>query len=230
MVLIPAGSFLFGPDKTEVQIPYDFCIDRTEVKVAALKECLESNGCAEYEKAWMCDRLAPEKAPYQCFEGTDDYPANWIDWYEAESFCRWAGKRLPSSAEWEKAARGEDGRTYPWGEIISCDHAHYNRGKNVYNACSAHGGLSDRPAKVGSYPLGASPYGALDMTGNVKEWLEYREDVTKSPDKEGYAMSRGGAYKDGDWMVNTYVSDQLLGPGVTTQGHGIRCAADVIDF
>jgi iron(II)-dependent oxidoreductase len=226
MVRVPGGTFLFGQAKQPVTIPHDFCVDRLEVTADAFKQCVAEGGCEGYERWPMCQALDPEKSPNQCFDDRGDYPANYIDWFRAEAFCRWAGKRLPRGAEWEKAARGEDGRTYPWGDNINCDQAHYERGK-VFNACRGFGGLPDRPVPVGSYPASAGPHGLLDTSGNVKEWIEFRDDPNQPPPAGSFAVSRGGGYHDGDYMVTAYYGDGLLGPDITTQGHGFRCAADV---
>jgi formylglycine-generating enzyme required for sulfatase activity len=226
MVFVTRGKFLFGQAKSEVELPHDFCIDKTEVTVKAYNECVATGGCTGYEAWTLCTGQDPEKAPNQCLTGRDDYPANYVDWYRALAFCGWAGKRLPRGAEWEKAARGTSGPTYPWGEVLTCDHAHQGRGTQVFNACAGYGGLPDRPVLVGSYPLGASPHGALDMSGNVKEWIEFRDDTSQPPPAGSYAVSRGGSYSEGEWMVAAYAGDGTLGPDITSQGHGMRCAAD----
>jgi formylglycine-generating enzyme required for sulfatase activity len=103
-------------------------------------------------------------SPYYGTSQYADFPVIFVDWYMAKAYCDWAGRRLPSEAEWEKAARGTDGRIYPWGNKLSCKQANYNyNGKN--------GGCVGDTTAVGSYPSGASPYGAMDMAGNVSEWV-----------------------------------------------------------
>jgi eukaryotic-like serine/threonine-protein kinase len=87
------------------------------------------------------------------------YPVVNVDWDMATAFCAWAGRRLPSEAEWEKAARGQDGRLYPWGnQTPSLQYTNFNE-------------LRGDTTEVGIYPLGASPYGTLDMAGNMWEWV-----------------------------------------------------------
>ncbi len=141
MVLVPAGDFEFGEKKVKVPLPA-FYIDRTEVSNAAYADFCNATG-----------RALPVKFP----QDKPDYPVVNVTFYDAHQFAIWAGKRLPSSKEWEKAARGDDGRTFPWG--------------NERNPARANvGGSHIEP--VTSRPEGASPYGALNMVGNVWEYAE----------------------------------------------------------
>jgi formylglycine-generating enzyme required for sulfatase activity len=171
MVYVPAGEFVMGSDRSKTEQPVHtvyldaFWIDRTEVTNAGYRKCVEVGTCSQpRDTGWYND---PNRA---------EHPVVWVDWYQAKTYCEWAGKRLPTEAEWEKAARGTDGRTFPWGEGIDCDHAHYSGCPWTFG----------ETAPVGSKPAGASPYGALDMTGNVWEWVAdwYDPDYySQSPDR-----------------------------------------------
>jgi formylglycine-generating enzyme required for sulfatase activity len=122
MAYVPAGEFIMGSDEGRANerpahtVYLDaFYIDKTEVTNAQYRKCVEAGACSQpYDTGWYND---PNRA---------EHPVGWVDWNQANAYCQWAGKRLPTEAEWEKAARGTDGRTYPWGEGIDCDHAHYN--------------------------------------------------------------------------------------------------------
>jgi len=130
-----------------------FWIDQTEVTNAMYALCVSAGVCQPPSHT--------NSINHKQYYGEDQfaaYPAIWIDWTQADAYCKWAGRQLPSEAQWEKAARGTDGRTFPWGEGLDCQKANYN-------TC-----VGDT-TPVGSYPAGASPYGALDMAGNVLEWV-----------------------------------------------------------
>jgi sulfatase modifying factor 1 len=154
MVIIPAGWFTMGQDEgRKSNQPQravhlnDFAIDRTEVTNADFAEFVAETGYQTL--GWDPDVL----------DAHADEPVVGLLWREADAYCRWAGKRLPTEAEWEKAARGTDGRRYPWGD--TWDPARTN------TAESGHSGA----LPVGSFPDAASPYGVLDMAGNAAEWV-----------------------------------------------------------
>ena len=163
MVAVPRGEFFMGcNEKVDKECDYDekpgrtvsvkaFFIDRTEVTVEAYAECVKAGECSKSPTHRYCNWGK---------RGREKHPINCVDWNQASKFCAWKGKRLPTEAEWEKAARGYDGRKYPWGnQRVICDYA-------VVADCGG------RTQLVGSKLTGASPYGAVDMVGNVWEWTD----------------------------------------------------------
>jgi eukaryotic-like serine/threonine-protein kinase len=189
MVRVPAGSFLRGnglpegegnPDeRPQKSILLDaFSIDKQEVTVARYRKCVQAGACTVRHltgQGWGKQVVENERCNWGK-SGRDDHPVNCVDWNQAKTYCAWAGKRLPTEAEWEKAARGTDGREYPWGrEEPTCQRA-------AIVSCGKEG---TQPAGSTS-PAGDSPYGAQDMAGNVKEWVSdwYAEDYyVSSPAK-----------------------------------------------
>jgi serine/threonine-protein kinase len=176
-ILIPAGSFQMGCDSSN---PAETCssdeqplhtvtlsaysIDKYEVTNARYKACVDAGGCT----APAGGVTSYTRSPYYGTSTYADYPVVWVTWHQASAFCAWAGKRLPTEAEWEKAARGSNGtRKYPWGDSApDCTKLNYYH----YNGVSYEYCVGDT-SRVGSYPSGASPYGVMDMSGNVWEWV-----------------------------------------------------------
>lgn len=206
-------------DMTMVYIPMlgGFWIDQTEVTNAHYALCVQAGGCNPPVKSTFYD------FDYYINPFFTDFPVVYVYWSYADAYCSWAGRRLPTSQEWESAAQGGDGRAYPWGN---------NRPDgSLANTCDANCTLAELSNKrdtsindgfeftspVGSYPGGASPYGVLDMAGNVWEWT--------ATDSGGYYIIRGGAWTS-NWETtkSSYVSS--YDPMVAWVDTGFRCAAD----
>ena len=158
MVAIPAGEFIMGSDRGIERPPHKvfveaFEIDKFEVTNEQFARFVEETGyVTDAEKAG-------DSMTWRTYaEGKPKHPVVKVSWNDAVAFCKWAGKRLPTEAEWEKAARGTDGRIYPWGN--EWDPAKANTKESGYRGTTI----------VGSFPDGASPYGVMDMAGNVAEW------------------------------------------------------------
>ncbi len=193
MVFIPEGDFVMGADDAErgerPMTPVHlrgFCMDRTEVTVASFRACVAAGACqpASTTVWWPgitdADHRVNDRWCNANFGDRDDHPVNCLDFDQAAGFCAWRGARLPTEAEWEYAARGGDGRIYPWGD--AAPNAHMMNGCGP--ECVAEGARAGQrwtamydesdgwptTAPVGSFPEGASPFGLLDMAGNVLEW------------------------------------------------------------
>jgi len=172
MVRIPGGVFLMGSaDSPEDEQPQhrvdvgEFLIDRTPVTNAQFAEFLSAKGTQAADGQTWYDiddndsRIHLRVGNWTPDAGSENHPVVEASWYGAVAYCAWLGKRLPTEAEWEKAARGTDGRKYPWGnEMPDKSRAHFGAGWNDL-----------RP--VGGLPRGASPYGILDLAGNGWEWV-----------------------------------------------------------
>jgi len=163
-VKVPAGVFLYGENKKKVEVG-EFWMSLTPVTNAQYKVFVDATGYKE-PGHWSGGRIPA---------GKENHPVVNVSYQDAQRFCGGAGLRLPTEQEWEKAARGVDGRTYPWGEE-SPDSQRCNFDKQVGDT-----------TPVGQYPKGASPYGCLDMAGNVWEWCD-------SPHESGGRVLRGGAF------------------------------------
>lgn len=224
MVAIPAGPFTMGQDGSKpkngpahtVDLPA-YEIDRFEVTNEEFAHFVDQAGYTTYAeqnstKNWR-----------DAAEGKPNHPVVYVTWDDATAYCEWAGKRLPTEAEWEKAARGDDGRAYPWGNEFNPEAG------NFYE-----GGIRGTTA-VGSFAAGASPYGVEDMAGNVREWvadyfLPYPGAAADADPffGEENRVNRGGGWFDGEdgEIVTTY--NRNAGPPSTSANDdiGFRCARD----
>ena len=157
-----SGGYCSGGETPMHAVYLDaYHIDRFEVTNAKYSECVTENVCDAPENNFSSTRSSYYNNPEYA-----NFPAIYISWYDAEKYCSWAGKRLPTEAEWEKAAKGTAYfHVFPWGNEPLPDCSLTNFSINANNRC-----LGDT-TQVGSYPTGASPYGVLDMAGNVREWV-----------------------------------------------------------
>ena len=242
MVEIPEGSFIMGSDslKTDAQnrpahnvfLPTYF-IDKYPVTHAQFARFVAETG-SRVPINWPKGRFKP----VNMFN-----PVTMITWFDAKDYCEWSGKRLPTEAEWEKAARGDDGRRWPWGEVMDTKllNTYYNVGSTT---------------PVGSYEGGASPYGVMDMAGNVSEWVNTEYEAYNNSDapteifkgkmqvvskeKEDrdkkladfvdtdlkYKVMRGGSWKGDPFSTSTYHRNYSW-PNMTSDFYGFRCVKDV---
>ncbi|WDT75231.1 MAG: SUMF1/EgtB/PvdO family nonheme iron enzyme [Candidatus Manganitrophus sp.] len=189
MAWIPAGEFMIGSDEVDetkeaIQLgfPRPWFEDEHPLRKRSLPgfyiDRHETTQEAYFKFVTATNYPAPAHWPDgQVEKGKERHPVTNVDWYEANDYCRWAGKRLPTEEEWEKAARGPKGRRYPWGDTFEIDRAHLSSGS----------GLNETTRPVGSFPAGKSPYGVDDMIGNVWEWtdswyLPYPGSALRHPD------------------------------------------------
>jgi formylglycine-generating enzyme required for sulfatase activity len=221
MRLVPAGTFQMGgglkgwleqkPVYTVLLEAY--AIDKYEVTNALYAQCVQAGACAAPKQT--------DSATHPTYYGNtefDDYPVIHVDWSMAKTYCEWRGAKLPSEAEWEKAARGTDQRPYPWGEYPTDGNGENRANYNTHDTSA-----------VGDYPLGASPYGAQDMLGNVYEWVSdqfdpYREEIGSRH------VIRGGSWA-GTALPEVSTMKRFVQPGDSATGHiGMRCASDSVDL
>ena len=222
-VFVPAGEFLMGTDDKEAQknrprhavTLSGFWIDQTEVTNEMYAQCVAEKQCPP--------PFSEEFNPFYGKSKYANYPVVYIPWDSADKYCRWAGRRLPTEAEWEKAARGTDGRFYPWG----------NEPPNI--SLANYDNAIGEPLPVDRYPLGASPYGALNMVGNVREWVAdwfheffYLAGLNENPigPPDGNVKSlRGGSYLDDENEIRVF-NRFFHPPGSPGINRGFRCASD----
>jgi formylglycine-generating enzyme required for sulfatase activity len=224
MVLVPGGAFSMGAPRRSVSLD-SFYIDKLTVTNGQYARFLEATGyrptdpgAARFLAHWRGGKVPRD---------LEQHPVVNVSWDDARAYAAWAGKRLPTEAEWEKAARGVDGRPFPWGkEKPSASLARYGGGKRG-------------PSPVGSHPLGASPYGALDMAGNVWEWCEDADDpgfYADGPERDpcnvphegdgGRRVMRGGCWMYGARSLRTYARTSF-DRETRFEGGGFRCVRGV---
>lgn len=224
MVLIPGGPFEMGAAGTQAlederphhRVTLDaFQMDQHEVTTAQYGAFLRATGRTA---PWLWETVRPVIH--------SDRPVIGVDWHDADAYCRWKGKRLPTEAEWEKAARGVDGRLYPWGnQAPTSDVANF--------AIGARFSYSQVLMPVQSYESGKSPYGLYQMAGNVGEWVSdwygtnYYEQSPEAnpsgPENGQFKVLRGGSWSDLPKYLLTYGRFKL--PPETRNSYiGFRCA------
>jgi formylglycine-generating enzyme required for sulfatase activity len=226
MVLVPAGEFVMGCAKSDQRCEEDekpahqvlldaFYIDKYEVTQGEYNKCVSAGACHANNK----DNVTPG----------DNQPAAYVNFEDATNYCFWAGKRLPTEAEWEKAARGTDKRIFPWGDKQpTCTFVvMWDEDFNKNEGCGRKAAWT-----VGSKPLGASPYGIMDMAGNLAEWVSdwydksyYASSPSHNP--QGPGKGEGHVLRGGGWMSMPYMlhaSDR--NPALDKGGYetGFRCA------
>jgi formylglycine-generating enzyme required for sulfatase activity len=223
MVYVPAGSFTMGTDNGyahegpahDVYLD-SFWIDQTEVTDKQYALCLADGGCTDplWQGGYSPDYFSE---------------AQYVNWMQAKSYCEWAGKRLPTEAEWEKAARGTEGRVYPWG-----DEAPNCRLANIPDCVGGNPSPIFGLSHVGNYPDGVSPYGVYDMIGNVWEWVAdwygenyYAESPERNPPGPASGtlrLLRGGSiYQIAKAVTRTWTSPDKP----QAWPYGFRCVQDV---
>jgi formylglycine-generating enzyme required for sulfatase activity len=235
MHLVPAGEFTMGStaidalaecqkfisncqqdwfaDEEPPQQVYlnNYYMDVFEVTNALYKSCTDTGVCSAPYVSTSYTRSS-----YYGNPKFDNYPVIWLDWNQANAYCEWRGARLPNEAEWEKAARGTDGRIYPWGEGLDCSRANFR-------------GCKSDTTVVDGYESGKSPYGVYDMAGNVWEWVDgwygayLGNTVINSDFGTKYRVMRGGTWYNDIYFTRSS-SRAWNDPSYRTYVIGFRCA------
>jgi formylglycine-generating enzyme required for sulfatase activity len=219
MRLVPAGPFTMGNDNGSADerpahkvTLADYYMDVYEVTYARYKTCIDAGSCTTPQGDIQQDTSQYNSSSYA------KYPVVFVDWNQAKIYCEWRGARLPTEAEWEKAARGTDGGSYPWGEEIDKTIANYNNNLG-------------KTTPVGSYESGKSPYGMYDLAGNVWEWVNslYQpypynaSDGREDPSALGNRVLRGGSWGHDDRNARSAYRYWNI-PTLRSSFIGFRCA------
>ena len=228
LILIPEGQFLAGDDKFPVTLPAfymalhtvtnaQYALFLNEIKPAKtdLDKWIDLNSFCFVRRA---------RIGFEAYDGKNDHPVVKVSWYGAEAYCQWAGLHLPSELEWEKAARGNDGRKYPWGN----DWEYGKRCRNDNNKGN------ETTCAIWQYSEGCSPYGLYQPSGNVWEWCSDWYDATayncyKTGKLEPTATGSSRVLRGGSWSyyyhgVLCATSRSDMNPGNGYPYHGFRCA------
>ena len=224
LLYVPAGKFMMGNDNGDdnekpahVVLLAAFWIDQTEITNGMYALCVKDGACdVPGSKESLTRPIYYGEAKY------NNYPVIFVDWNRAKTYCQWAGRRLPTEAEWEKAARGTESFVYPWGNAMPDKYlSNYNN-------------FIGDTTEVGIYPNGARPYGALDMAGNVWEWVNdwfapdyYQNSPVSNP--PGPSAGRTHVLRGGSWnLTDALIRATYRGthPSEPNLGIGFRCAMD----
>ena len=220
MVLVPAGEFLMGSDPKRDSEAGILEQPQFRLNLPAYYIGLYPVMNRQYIR-FLADSRYGQGGGSRLNEARyADHPVVDVNWHDANAYAKWAGLRLPSEAEWEKAARGTDGRIYPWGDAWATDRCRFDGNKGSEQTCA-----------VWEYPSGTSPYGALNMSGNVWEWCADRwdSDAYKRYANEGYKppttgsdrVPRGGSWDGGAGSCRAGHRD-LVGPSHRRDDNGFR--------
>ncbi|MBL6980339.1 MAG: SUMF1/EgtB/PvdO family nonheme iron enzyme, partial [Anaerolineales bacterium] len=234
MILIPAGTFTMGQGSSHNGPPHtvilsDYYIDQFEVSNASFAEFLNEIGNQREQGAPWLDvssraegHLHQVEGVWKPDDGYDDHPTVEVTWFGAKAYCDWRDARLPTEAEWEIAARGDNERQYPWGDEIDCDHANYQ-------LCGI-----DETVPIDLYPQGASPYGVYNLAGNASEWTAdwygaYPTEKVVNPQgpvssNQNARVVRGGSWYSTNMFLGTYYRNSEFGPLSSFPNLGFRCA------